>query len=137
MMIDPLHEDDPGKGGFWKYRRIVDRRNFVEGTYKSDICLVNWPQNDYWLGNLIDVPDEEARKHLRRAKQLSLSLLYWMQTEAPARTAARDGQDYGCGEISWEPKMASPNTLTFANRDASRRNSPSWSNTSAPKHASN
>jgi len=83
MMIDPLHEDEPGKGGFWKYRRIADRRNFVEGTYKGDICLVNWPQNDYWLGNLIDVPEDEARKHLRRAKQLSLSLLYWMQTEAP------------------------------------------------------
>jgi hypothetical protein len=83
MKIDPLHEDEPGKGGFWKYRRIADQRNFVEGTYKGDICLVNWPQNDYWLGNLIDVPEEEAQKHLRRAKQLSLSLLYWMQTEAP------------------------------------------------------
>jgi FAD dependent oxidoreductase len=83
MMIDPLHEDEPGKGGFWKYRRIADRRNFVEGTYKGDICLVNWPQNDYWLGNLIDVSEGEAQNHLRRAKQLSLSLLYWMQTEAP------------------------------------------------------
>jgi len=83
MMIDPLHEDEPGKAGFWRYRRIADRRNFVEGTYKGDICLVNWPQNDYWLGNLLDVPEEEARKHVRRAKQLSLSLLYWMQTEAP------------------------------------------------------
>ncbi|MEW5979570.1 MAG: FAD-dependent oxidoreductase [Acidobacteriota bacterium] len=82
-MIDPLHEDEPGKGGFWKYRRITDRRNFVQGTYKGDICLVNWPQNDYWLGNLIDVPEDEARKHLQRAKQLSLSLLFWMQTEAP------------------------------------------------------
>ena len=41
----------------------------MEGAYKSDICLVNWPQNDYWLGNLIDVPDEEARNHLRRAKR--------------------------------------------------------------------
>jgi FAD-dependent oxidoreductase family protein len=83
MMIDPLHEDEPGKGGFWRYRRIADRRNFVAGTYKSDICLVNWPQNDYWLGNLIDVPEDEAQRHLLRAKQLSLSLLYWMQTEAP------------------------------------------------------
>ena len=83
MMIDPLREDEPGKSGFWRYRRIADRRNFVEGTYKGDICLVNWPQNDYWLGNLIDVPEAEARKHLRRAKQLSLSLLHWMQTEAP------------------------------------------------------
>jgi len=82
-MIDPLHEDEPGKAGFWKYRRIADRKTFVEGSYRGDVCLVNWPQNDYWLGSLIDVPEDEARNHLRHAKQLSLSLLYWMQTEAP------------------------------------------------------
>jgi hypothetical protein len=75
----------PGPGGLnlWLYRRIADRKNFKEGMYPSDICLVNWPQNDYWLGNLIDVSPDEAAKHLSRAKQLSLSLLYWMQTEAP------------------------------------------------------
>jgi hypothetical protein len=75
----------PGTGGLnlWLYRRIADRKNFREGAYPADICLVNWPQNDYWLGNLIDVSAEEAAKHLRRARQLSLSLLYWMQTEAP------------------------------------------------------
>jgi len=67
----------------WLYRRIADRQNFRAGTYPGDICLVNWPQNDYWLGHLCDVPAEEAAKHLARAKQLSLSLLYWMQTEAP------------------------------------------------------
>jgi len=83
MMIDPLHEDEPGKSGLWRYRRIVDRSNFMEGAYKSDICLVNWPQNDYWLGNLIDVPETEVRKHLQSAKQLSLSLLFWTQTDAP------------------------------------------------------
>jgi hypothetical protein len=44
---------------------------------------VNWPQNDYWLGNICDVNETEAARHLRRARQLSLSLLYWMQTEAP------------------------------------------------------
>jgi hypothetical protein len=75
----------PGPGGLnlWLYRRIADRKNFRPGTYSSDISLVNWPQNDYWLGNLIDVSADEAAKHLKRAKQLSLSLLYWMQTEAP------------------------------------------------------
>ncbi len=83
VMIDPLHEDEPGKNGFWKYRRIADQKNFVKGAYRGDICLVNWPQNDYWLGNLIDVTEEEAKRHLSRAKQLSLSLLYWLQTEAP------------------------------------------------------
>lgn len=74
----------PGKGlNLWLYRRILDRRNFRPGSQRSDISLINWPQNDYWLGNLINVPAEEAARNLRRAKQLSLSLLYWMQTEAP------------------------------------------------------
>ncbi len=67
----------------WLYRRIADRKNFADGTYPGDISLINWPQNDYWLGNLVDVPEAEAAKHRERGKQLSLSLLYWMQTEAP------------------------------------------------------
>jgi hypothetical protein len=99
--------------GLFHYRRIVDRKNFIEGTYAGDVTLVNWPQNDYLLGNLYEptpapskggeqhsgrastVPllggvrgglpglSKEAAKHLARAKQLSLSLLYWLQTEAP------------------------------------------------------
>ena len=44
---------------------------------------MNWPQNDYLLGNLVGVTPTEARKHVQRAKDLSLSLLYWLQTEAP------------------------------------------------------
>ncbi len=64
----------------WKYRRIANRENFTPGAFSSDISLVNWPQNDYWLGPLIDVPVEEAAKNLARAKQLSLSFLYWLQT---------------------------------------------------------
>jgi hypothetical protein len=65
----------------WRYRRIAHRENFVPGAFPSDITLVNWPQNDYWLGPLIDVPVEEAAKNLERARQLSLSLLYWLQTD--------------------------------------------------------
>lgn len=75
---------DPSKAtGLFRYRRIVDRSNFEPGAYPGDITLVNWPQNDYRLGNLVDVPAAEARAHLDRAKQLSLSLLYWLQTECP------------------------------------------------------
>jgi hypothetical protein len=75
----------PRVGGLnlWVYRRIAQAANFTEGSYASDISLINWPQNDYWLGNLYGVPEEEAVRNRRRAKQLSLSLLYWMQTEAP------------------------------------------------------
>ena len=81
--FDPEYDAHHADGGLWLYRRIADRRNFSRGAYASDICLVNWPQNDYWLGNICDVSQEEAARHLARAKQLSLSLLYWMQTEAP------------------------------------------------------
>ncbi len=74
---------EPNRFSLWNYRRIIDQTNFVPGTFQSDITIVNWPQNDYWLGPVIDVSDEEREKHLFNAKQLSLSLLYWMQTEAP------------------------------------------------------
>ena len=81
--FDPEYDEHHADGGLWLYRRIADRRNFAPGAYASDICLVNWPQNDYWLGNICDVSEEEATRHRARARQLSLSLLYWMQTEAP------------------------------------------------------
>lgn len=67
----------------WNYRRIIHKDNFLPGTYKGDITIVNWPQNDYMLGNLVGVSEKEFKHHVERAKQLSLSLLYWLQTEAP------------------------------------------------------
>ena len=75
----------PGAGGLnlFLYRRIADPGNFAAGTYRSGISLINWPQNDYWLGPILGVSPDEAAQHLARGKQLSLSLLYWMQTEAP------------------------------------------------------
>jgi hypothetical protein len=77
-------ETDPAKAtGLFSYRRLIDRSQFAPGTYRGDISLVNWPQNDYMVGNLIGVSAEEAARHLHGAKQLSLSLLYWLQTAAP------------------------------------------------------
>ena len=67
----------------WIYRRIADRSNFLPETYRSSITLVNWPQNDFWLGDLVTALPDEKAEYLKRAKLLSLSLLYWMQTEAP------------------------------------------------------
>lgn len=67
----------------WNYRRIINRRNFLPGTYQGDITVVNWPQNDYFPGNLIDVEEAVFQKHIKDATQLNLSLLYWLQTEAP------------------------------------------------------
>jgi hypothetical protein len=82
LPFDPECDEKATAGGWWLYRRIARRRNFKPGAYSSDITLVNWPQNDYWLGNILDVGEEETARHRKRAGQLSLSLLYWMQTEA-------------------------------------------------------
>jgi hypothetical protein len=70
-------------GSFWTYRRIFHKDYYPAGMYPSDITLVNWPQNDYWLGPLFGVADDEREQHLKGARDLSLALLYWMQTEAP------------------------------------------------------
>jgi len=73
-----------GSGMSWfNYRRIASRENFKPGTYRGDITIVNWPQNDYLPGPLIGVSEAKAAHHIKRAKQLSLSLLYWLQIEAP------------------------------------------------------
>jgi hypothetical protein len=80
--------DPRGSGhGLWVYRRVLDPCNFRPGSYpgSSGTTLVNWPQNDYWLGPLVgaSVTPAAAERHIARAKQLSLSLLYWLQTECP------------------------------------------------------
>lgn len=71
--------------GLWEYRRIIDKNQFEPGFFEGDISLINWPQNDYWLGSIVDVSEKEKRENLEKAKQLSLSLLYWLQTEAPRK----------------------------------------------------
>lgn len=78
-----LLPNDQGIPSLFTYRRVLDVNHLIENLYEGDISLINWPQNDYFLGPIIDVPTEERNKHLEAAKQLSLSLLYWLQTEAP------------------------------------------------------
>jgi hypothetical protein len=81
--FDPIGDQSSDLFNLWRYRRIVNAANFQPGTYAGDLTTVNWPQNDYMLGNLVGVDDVERKRHIARAKQLSLSLLYWLQTEAP------------------------------------------------------
>ncbi|MDY9917613.1 MAG: FAD-dependent oxidoreductase [Proteiniphilum sp.] len=81
--FDPTGKDLESVLNLWNYRRIINRKNFIEGTYDGDITIVNWPQNDFFPGNLIDVPEKEFQKNIDKAKQLSHSLFYWLQTEAP------------------------------------------------------
>jgi hypothetical protein len=81
--FDPVGDQKGDLFNLWRYRRIANRSNFQPGTYAGDLSTVNWPQNDYLPGNLVGVSEAERRRHVEGAKQLSLSLLYWLQTEAP------------------------------------------------------
>lgn len=75
----------PNRDGrdLWHYRQIVDGSIFAADAGIAPVTLVNWPQVDYWLGPLAGVDAAAAAEHERQARQLSLSFLYWMQTEAP------------------------------------------------------
>ncbi len=81
--FDPSGKNPEGLFNLWNYRRIINRQNFVEGTYEGDITIVNWPQNDFLLGNLLDVPEKTFKENVEKAKQLSHALFYWLQTEVP------------------------------------------------------
>lgn len=81
--FDPTGATTKNNPNLWLYRRIIARKNHAAGTFRGDTSLINWPQNDYWLGNLYEVPADEAARHRTRARQLSLSLLHWLRTEAP------------------------------------------------------
>ncbi|WP_345439695.1 FAD-dependent oxidoreductase [Actinoallomurus vinaceus] len=74
---------DPGDKDLWVFRRILSRRVLRPGFAESDVTVVNWPMIDYMVGPIIGTSEEERAKHLDGARELSLSMLYWLQTEAP------------------------------------------------------
>ncbi|GAB2895090.1 FAD-dependent oxidoreductase [Streptomyces mayteni] len=85
---DPLavaadQSEDAGDKELWGFRRILARGLHRAGAFDSDITLVNWPLNDYWLKPLVGAGDAVAREALAGARELSRSVLYWLQTEAP------------------------------------------------------
>ena len=77
------HRTVGGDFELWAFRRIADRRTFAPGYLDSDITLVNWPMIDYFEGPVYGVDDAEVARHLEGSRALSLSFLYWLQTEAP------------------------------------------------------
>ncbi|TDE92859.1 FAD-dependent oxidoreductase [Occultella glacieicola] len=83
LSIDADQSKDPGDLNLWIYRRIAARKLFEPGFYDSDITLVNWPSIDYFEAPVVNQPADVAAARLRDARQLSLSMLYWLQTEAP------------------------------------------------------
>ena len=80
----------PSGWNLWRYRRILAKEVFAEPASWHEVSLINWPQNDYLDGNLINAPREARERMLEGARQLSLSLAYWLQNEVPR-------PDGGCG----------------------------------------
>jgi len=65
------------------YRQCVNPNIFTSGERTELVTLVNWPQNDYYVKSITDVSPEEEGEALQEARDLSWSLVYWLQTEAP------------------------------------------------------
>ncbi|NIK54706.1 FAD-dependent oxidoreductase [Kribbella shirazensis] len=85
----PIFSGAPDQGighdgrDLWQYRRILARATFDDRFTGGEVSLVNWPQIDYWELPIVGVSEAERQHALEEARQLSLSFLYWMQTEAP------------------------------------------------------
>lgn len=86
-------------GAFWTYRRILAAEHFEPGQFDGDLVTINWAGNDYHGGTIIDCSPEERDARLHAAKQLSLGLLYWLQTEVPRD----DGSGRGYPELRLRP----------------------------------
>ena len=79
----------PGSLGLWSYRRIQYPPYYTDG--RPEITLLNWPQNDYEFGNVIDDPD--AAYHLQQAREQTLCCAYWLWEQGyPVRL---DGEHLG------------------------------------------
>ncbi|HEX4131882.1 MAG TPA: FAD-dependent oxidoreductase [Pirellulales bacterium] len=75
----------------WSFRRLLCRGNFAPDAFPSDVTVAIWGQNEYRDGVLCGVPAGERRRNMDAAQELSLSLLYWLQTEAPDPATGRTG----------------------------------------------
>ncbi|RAW15241.1 FAD-dependent oxidoreductase [Paenibacillus taichungensis] len=78
-----MFPNDQGITSLWDYRRIVDPTIWTESLSDGEVTLLNWALNDYYAGPIIGVSREERERHLEAARQLTLSLVYWLQTAAP------------------------------------------------------
>jgi hypothetical protein len=85
----PLFSDDWYQ--LFTYRQVIDPSLFADGFHPHPVTIVNWPQNDYYLEPPIPMQPppndplglEQRAKVYAHAKELSMCLLYWLQTEAP------------------------------------------------------
>lgn len=81
----------------FSYRQIVQPHIHVDT--RPPATIMNWPMNDYDGGTVIDVEPDLANQRYEASRQLTRSMLYWLQTEqgykglrfAPEHTGTPDG----------------------------------------------
>lgn len=108
MFLEEYNEEGKELFPLFKYRRIICADYFVDGTQPYDVTLINWPQNDFFLGNLFDCEDAKYNDYL--AKQYTLGFVYWLQTEAPR---ADGGKGYPYFRLATE-YLGTDNGLSMA-----------------------
>ncbi len=81
-----MFDNEPGASplGLWSYRRIQYPPYYRDS--RPEITLLNWPQNDYSVGNVVDDPAADA--HLEEARELTRCCAYWLWEQGyPVRLA--------------------------------------------------
>lgn len=97
-----LEEQHTSLDRLWLYRRIHRPELYSPDHAAVDTTALNWPQIDYWEKPLVDdqirdnraadpadaAGDDPARdlgdqQNVLAAKELTLSFIHWLQTEAP------------------------------------------------------
>ncbi|MGP9747268.1 FAD-dependent oxidoreductase [Brachybacterium sp. AOP29-B2-41] len=92
---DPADQEETARtNDLWHYRRVRSRAQLHPDTPGGEVTLANWPQIDYWDLPLLGVDAEQRTLAEHEARQLTLSLVHWLQTEAPRTDAAHGGKGY-------------------------------------------
>jgi hypothetical protein len=92
---DPPVPNNMSPGPFFPWRRLIAAKNFEDPRLAHDVALINWPTQDYRRRSVLEQPPLEQAEILQEAKRVSLSFLYWLQTEV----ARDDGQGSGYPEL--------------------------------------
>jgi hypothetical protein len=99
--LRPADRSGDGEYPLFDYRRVIFGGHHDPAM--PDATMLNWPQNDYWLGKVIDEPADVVASRLDDARQLTLSVVRWLQTDAPRGDGVREA---GYPEIHLRPDLA-------------------------------
>jgi len=97
--------ETPTRMGLFDYRQIVAPEHFEPGRRPHAATIVNWPHNDYYAENTLDEAPEVVAERYEDARQLSLSVLYWLQTEAERGDGGRGNPGlHLCPDLTGTPE---------------------------------